>query len=87
MKSYKKIFFKYTLIILFLIFFVNTLSTIGQQATRKIIESDRLFSFLMRNIMLNLNKLSEYKPTDEERLYFNKIIKKITENWKLDNEP
>ena len=87
MKSYKKIFFKYTLIILFLIFFVNTLSTIAQQATRKIIESDRLFSFLMRNVMLNLNKLSEYKPTNEERLYFNKIIKKITENWKLDNEP
>lgn len=87
MKTYKKIFFKYTLIILFLIFFVNTLSTIVQQATRKIIESDRLFSFMMRNIILNLDKLSEYNPSDEERTNFNKTIEKIKENWKLDNEP
>ena len=87
MKSYKKIFFKYTLIILYLIFFVNTLSTIAQQTTRKVIESDRLFSFVMRNIILNLDKLSEYKPTDEEKINFNKMIIKITDNWKLNNEP
>ena len=87
MKSYKKIFFKYTLIILFLIFFVNTLSTIAQQTTRKVIESDRLFSFVMRNVILNLDKLSEYKPTDEEKINFNKMIIKITDNWKLNNEP
>ena len=87
MKTYKKIFFKYTLIILFLIFFVNTLSTIVQQTTRKVIESDRLFSFLMRNIIFNLDKLSEYKPSDEERANFHKTIKKIKDNWKLDNEP
>jgi hypothetical protein len=87
MKTYKKIFFKYTLIILFLIFFVNTLSTIVQQTTRKIIESDRLFSFMMRNIILNLDKLSEYNPSDEEKANFNKTIEKIKENWKLDNEP
>ena len=82
MKTYKKIFFKYTLIILFLIFFVNTLSTIVQQTTRKIIESDRLFSFIMKNIILNLDKLSEYKPSDSND--FNKTIEKIKENWKLD---
>ena len=87
MKSYKKIFFKYTLIILFLIFFVNTLSTIAQQTTRKVIESDRLFSFVMRNVILNLDKLSEYKPTDEEKINFNKMLIKITDNWKLNNEP
>ncbi len=87
MKSYKKIFFKYTIIILFIIFFVNTISVIVQQSLRKIIESDRLFLFLMKNTMLNLNKLSEYQPTDEDKIEFNGIIKKITENWKIDNEP
>ena len=87
MKTYKKIFFKYMLIILFLIFFINTLSIIVQQSTRKIIESDRLFSFLMKNIISNLDKLSEYKPTDEERINFNKMIIKITDNWKINNGP
>jgi|TARA_B100000780_G_scaffold92328_1_gene63971 hypothetical protein len=87
MKTYKKIFFKYTLIILFLIFFVNTMTTIVQQTARKVIESDRLFSFLMKNIILNLDKLSEYKPSEEERINFNKTIIKITDNWKLSNEP
>jgi hypothetical protein len=87
MKTYKKIFFKYTLIILFLIFFVNTMTTIAQQTARKVIESDRLFSFLMKNIILNLDKLSEYKPSEEERINFNKTIIKITDNWKLSNEP
>jgi len=87
MKTYKKIFFKYTLIILFLIFFVNTVITIAQQTARKVIESDRLFSFLMKNIILNLDKLSEYKPSEEERINFNKTIIKITDNWKLSNEP
>jgi len=86
MKSYKKIFFKYTLIVLFLIFFINTIFTVGQQSVRKIIESDRLFLFLMKNTMLNLNKLSEYQPTDEDKLKFNEIIKKIAENLKIDNE-
>ena len=87
MKSYKKIFFKYTIIILFIIFFVNTISVIAQQSLRKIIESDRLFLFLMKNTMLNLNKLSEYQPSEEDKIEFNEILKKITGNWKLDNEP
>lgn len=85
MKSYKKIFFKYTLIVLFLIFIINTISIVAQQSARKIIESDRLFLFLMKNTMLNLNKLSEYQPTEEDKIEFNRLIKKITENWKLDN--
>ena len=87
MKSYKKIFFKYTLIVLLSIFFANTMFTIGQQSLRKIIESDRLFLFLMKNTMLNLNKLSDYEPTNEDKLKLNKTIKKIAENWKLNNEP
>ena len=85
MKSYKKIFFKYTLIVLFLIFIINTISIVAQQSARKIIESDRLFLFLMKNTMLNLNKLSEYQPTEEDKIEFNRLIKKVTENWKLDN--
>jgi len=87
MKPYKKIFFKYTIIILFIILFVNTMSVIVQQSLRKIVESDRLFLFLMKNTMLNLNKLSEYQPTNEDKIKFNQLINKIGENWKLDNEP
>tara|TARA_B100000780_G_scaffold275137_2_gene241233 strand:- start:217 stop:480 length:264 start_codon:yes stop_codon:yes gene_type:complete len=87
MKSYKKFFFKYTLILLFLVFFVNTITTVAQQSVRKIIESDRFFSFLMKNTMLNLDKLSEYKPTDENKLKFNKTLEKIYKNWQLDSKP
>ena len=87
MKTYKKIFFKYVLIIFLLIFLINSLFSVAQQSVRKIIESDRLFGFLMKNIIFNLNKLSEYEPNIEEKREFNNTIKKITENWKLDNEP
>ena len=87
MKTYKKIFFKYVLIIFVLIFLINSLFSVAQQSVRKIIESDRLFGFLMKNIIFNLNKLSEYEPNIEEKREFNNTIKKITENWKLDNEP
>ena len=61
--------------------------TVAQQSVRKIIESDRFFLFLMKNTMLNLDKLSEYKPTNEDKIKFNQLINKIGENWKLDNEP
>jgi len=87
MNSFKKIFFKYTLIILLLVFLIHTTFTIAQQSVRKIIESDRLFLFLMKNVMLNLDKLSNYQPTSEEKLKLNKAIKKVTDNWKLNNEP
>ena len=87
MNSFKKIFFKYTLIILLLVFLVHTTFTIAQQSVRKLIESDRLFLFLMKNVMLNLDKLSNYQPISEEKLKLNKAIKKITDNWKLNNEP
>ena len=87
MKSYKKFFFKYTLMLLFLVFFVNTITTVAQQSVRKIIESDRFFLFLMKNTMLNLDKLSEYKPTDENKLKFNNTLEKIYKNWQLDSKP
>ena len=87
MKTYKKIFFKYTLIFLLLIFFINTVFNIAQQSLRKVIESDRLFLFLMKNTILNLNKLSDYPPSDEEKIKLNKTIKKIVENWKIVDEP
>ena len=87
MKTYKKISFKYTLIFLLLIFFINTVFNIAQQSLRKVIESDRLFLFLMKNTILNLNKLSDYQPSDEEKIKLNKTIKKIVENWKIVDEP
>ena len=87
MNSFKKIFFKYTLIILLLVFLVHTTFTIAQQSLRKLIESDRLFLFLMKNVMLNLDKLSNYQPISEEKIKLNKAIKKITDNWKLNDEP
>jgi len=87
MKTYKKIFFKYTLIFLLLIFFINTVFNLAQQSLRKVIESDRLFLFLMKNTILNLNKLSDYQPSDEEKIKLNKTIKKIVENWKIVDEP
>ena len=87
MFSYKKTFFKYTLIILLLVFFVHSAFTIAQQSIRKIIESDRLFLFLMKNTMLNLDKLSNYKPTNEEKIRLNKILKEIKKNWKLNDGP
>jgi len=87
MNSYKKIFFKYTLIILLLVFLVHTTFTIAQQSLRKLIESDRLFLFLMNNTMKNLDKLSDYQPTFEEKNKFNQVLKKINNNWKINEGP
>ena len=87
MNSFKKIFFKYTLTVLLLVFLVHTTFTIAQQSLRKLIESDRLFLFLMNNTMKNLDKLSDYQPTFEEKDRFNKIIKKINNNWKINEGP
>ena len=54
---------------------------------RKIIESDRLFLFLMKNTMLNLDKLADYEPTPEEKKKFSESLEKIQKNWKLNNGP
>ena len=87
MNSFKKIFFKYTLIVLLLVFLAHTTFTIAQQSLRKLIESDRLFLFLMKNTMKNLDKLSNYKPTIEKKNKFNKVIEKINNNWKINEGP
>ena len=87
MSTFKKIFFKYTLITLLLLFLVHTTFTIAQQSLRKLIESDRLFLFLMKNTMKNLDKLSDYQPTFEEKNKFNKVIEKINNNWKINEGP
>ena len=87
MISYKKIFFKYTLIVLLLLFLIHSVFTVAQQSIRKLIESDRLFLFLMNNTMLNLDKLSNYQPTDEEKIKLKEIIEKINKNWKLNDGP
>ena len=87
MNSFKKIFFKYILIVLLLVFFVHTTFTIAQQSLRKLIESDRLFLFLINNTMKNLDKLSDYQPTFEEKNKFNEFKKKINNNWKINEGP
>ena len=87
MNTYKKIFFKYVLIFLLLIFFVHSTFIIAQQSIRKLIESDRLFLFLMRNTVMNLEKLSKYKPTDEEKKQLKIILEEIKKNWNLNEGP
>ena len=81
--TYKKIFFKYVLILLVVIFSIHTFFFVGKESVRKIIESDRFFSFMMRNIVLNLDKLSKYNPSDEEKKAFKDSIEKIKKNWIL----
>ena len=75
------------MITLVFVFLIHTTFTIAQQSFRKLIESDRLFLFLLNNTMLNLDKLSNYQPTIEEKDKLNKVIKKINENWKMNEGP
>ena len=81
--TYKKIFFKYVLILLIVVFSIHTFFFVGKESVRKVIESDRFFSFMMRNMILNLEKLSKYNPSDEEKKAFNESIEKIKKNWIL----
>ena len=82
--TYKKIFFKYVLILLIVIFSIHTFFFVGKETVRKVIESDRFFSFVMRNMIFNLDKLSKYNPSDEEKKAFKDSIEKIKKNWVLD---
>ncbi len=82
--TYKKIFFKYVLILLIVVFSIHTFFFVGKETVRKVIESDRFFSFMMRNMILNLDKLSKYNPSDEEKKSFKDSIEKIKKNWILD---
>ncbi len=82
--TYKKIFFKYVLILLIVIFSIHTFFFVGKESIRKVIESDRFFSFMMRNMIFNLDKLSKYNPSDEEKKAFKDSIEKIKKNWVLD---
>ena len=76
-------FFKYVLILLVVIFSIHTFFFVGKESVRKVIESDRFFSFMMRNMVLNLDKLSKYNPSDEEKKAFKDSIEKIKKNWIL----
>jgi len=82
--TYKKIFFKYVLILLIVIFSIHTFFFVGKETVRKVIESDRFFSFIMRNMIFNLDKLSKYNPSDEEKKAFKDSIEKIKKKWILD---
>ena len=59
----------------------------SQQSFRKIIESDRLFLFLLNHTILNLDKLANYQPTFEEKNKLNIVIEKINDNWKINEKP
>tara|TARA_B100001741_G_C16258175_1_gene461719 strand:- start:182 stop:301 length:120 start_codon:yes stop_codon:yes gene_type:complete len=39
---------------------------------------------MMRNVMLNIDKLSTYEPTTEEKNKFIKNLEKIKKQWALD---
>ena len=82
--TYKKIFFKYILILLIVVLSIHTFFFVGRESLRKVIESDRFFSFVRSHIILNLDKLSKYNPTDEEKIVFQDSIEKIKKNWDLD---
>ena len=82
--TYKKIFFKYILILLIVILSIHTFFFVGRESVRKVIESDRFFYFIINNVMLNLDKLSKYRPTDEEKKIFKDAIEKISKNWNLE---
>ena len=86
-KTYKKILFKYLLIFLLLIILIHSTFILAQQSIRKIIESDRFFLFMIKNISLNLERLSKYEPSLEEKKKFKKLINKIEENWEIKNDP
>ena len=87
MNSFKKIFFKYTLVALLFVFLIHTTFIIAQQSFRKIIESDRLFLFLLNHTILNLDKLANYQATFEEKNKLNIVIEKINDNWKINEKP
>lgn len=82
--TYKKIFFRYILILLIVVLSIHTFFFVGRESLRKVIESDRFFSFMINNVMLNLDKLSKYNPSDEEKIVFQDSIEKIKKNWDLD---
>ena len=81
MKDKKKIsFYKKNLFIFILIFFtliitIKLLFTTLQNETRRILESDRFFFFVKKSFEKNLETLSNYKPTDEEKLFYSESEK------------
>ena len=82
---YKKTLFKYILIFFLLIIIVKLLFTTLQNETRRILESDRFFFFVKKSFEINLEKLSNYKPTDEEKLFYSESFQRILNNWSITN--
>ena len=80
---YKKTLFKFILIFFILIITIKLLFTTLQNETRKILESDRFSFFLKRTFERNLEIFSNYKPTDEEKLFYKESFQKILNNWNI----
>ena len=82
---YKKTLFKFILIFFSLIIIIKLLFTTLQNETRRILESDRFFFFVKKSFERNLDTLSNYKPTDEEKLFYSESFQKILNNWSITN--
>ena len=54
-----------------------------QNETRRIIESDRFYLFLKRTFERNLETFSNYKPSDNEKLFYKESFQKILNNWNI----
>ena len=82
---YKKTLFKFILIFFILIITIKLLFTTLQNETRRILESDRFFFFVKKSFEKNLETLSNYKPTDEEKLFYSESFQRILNNWNITN--
>jgi|TARA_B100000959_G_scaffold258223_1_gene292929 hypothetical protein len=80
---YKKTLFKFILVFFILIITIKLIFTTLQNETRKILESDRFLFFLKRTLERNLETFSNYKPTDKEKIFYNKSFQKILNNWNI----
>ena len=80
---YKKTLFKFILVFFLLIIIVKLLFTTLQNETRRILESDRFFLFLKSTFERNLETLSNYQPTDKEKLFYHESFQKIFDNWNI----
>ena len=80
---YKKTLFKFILIFFIIIITIKLLLTTVQNETRRIIESDRFYLFLKRTFERNLETFSNYKPSDNEKLFYKESFQKILNNWNI----
>ena len=82
---YKKTLFKFILVFFISIIVFKLVFTGLQNETRRILESDRFFTFLKKTFERNLETFSNYKPTEKEKLLYHESFQKIFNNWNIKN--